>query len=60
MENIMHEHEPTKEVTQQETTTEDIVRKIARVVIPYAGTEPAHEEPQIMHQVSEFRANLPA
>ena len=56
----MHEHEPTKEVIQQETTTEDTVRKIARVVIPYAGTEPAHEEPQIMHQVSEFRANLPA
>ena len=56
----MHEHEPTKEVTQHETTAEDTVRKIARVVIPYAGTEPAHEEPQIMHQVSEFRANLPA
>jgi alkylhydroperoxidase/carboxymuconolactone decarboxylase family protein YurZ len=56
----MHEHDPTQGVIQQETVSEDTIRKIARVVIPYAGTEQAHEEPQIIHQVSEFRANLPA
>jgi hypothetical protein len=56
----MHEHDPTQEVIKQDTATEDTIRKIARVVIPYAGTEQAHEEPQTIHQVSEFRANLPA
>lgn len=56
----MQEHEPTREIMQDTTISEETIRKIARVVIPYAGTEPAHEEPQIMHQVSEFRANLPA
>jgi|GEM_PF-2297139 len=60
MEKIMQEHEPTREIMQDTTISEETIRKIARVVIPYAGTEPAHEEPQIMHQVSEFRANLPA
>jgi len=60
MEKIMQEHEPTHEIMQDTTISEETIRKIARVVIPYAGTEPAHEEPQIMHQVSEFRANLPA
>ena len=60
LENTMHEYEQIPEDKKDETPQEETIRAIARVVIPYAGTEPAHEEPQIMHQVSEFRANLPA
>ena len=56
----MHEHEPHQEVTEQESIDEQTIRTIARVVIPYAGTEPVHEEPHIIHQVNDFRANLPA
>ena len=56
----MHEHEPTQEVIQQETVPVETIRSIARVVIPYAGTEPIQEEHIVLHQVSEFRANLPA
>ena len=56
----MHEYEQIPEDNKDETPPEETIRAIARVVIPYAGTEPAHEEPHILHQVSEFRANLPA
>ena len=56
----MHEYEQIPEDNKDETPQEETIRAIARVVIPYAGTEPAHEDPHILHQVSEFRANLPA